>query len=224
MIFSILLRKIQRNKEDLGISLALKKGGLYLLKPIYENRIYRIYGIDLERFNPLPYADNGLISKIINASDTQLISQIEKMEEWLSGKIMPKLTQGGLCIVALDGDKVSGFNLISFGVLFIPLIKMKKFFNKNEAWSEQITVSKDYRGRGLATDLRYMVFKELKNKGIERFYGGTLIDNQANLKLTRKVGLQELVDIHYFKLFLFEKWKYQPIRDRHEQQIPHPFN
>ena len=160
----------------------------------------------------------------MGADEVQLINQIEKMEEWLSGKIALKLKKGNVCLVALDEGKVAGFNLVNFGEVFIPLIKMKKFFNKNEAWSEQITVSKDYRGKGLATDLRYMVFNELKNKGIKRFYGGTLIDNQANLKLTRKVGLQELVDIHYFKLFFFKKWKYQPIRSRHGQQIPHPFN
>jgi GNAT superfamily N-acetyltransferase len=224
MNLSILLRKIQRNREDFGSWCTLKKGIFYFLKPIHEKRVYRIYGISLDRVKPIPYAENGLILKTINASDTQLISQIEKMEEWLSGEILLKLKKGGVCFVALDGDKVAGFNLINFGEVFIPLIKMKKIFKKDEAWSEQITVNKDYRGRGLATQLRFRVFIELKKKGIKRFYGGTLIDNEPNLKLTRKVGFQQLVDVHFSKLFLFKKWKYEAIRSEDEPRIPHSFN
>ena len=84
MIFAILLRKIQRNKEDFGISLTLKKGVHYFLKPIYEKRIYRIYGIDLDKFEPKPYNKNDFVFKRVDVNEGQLINQIEKMEEWLS--------------------------------------------------------------------------------------------------------------------------------------------
>ena len=59
------------------------------------------------------------------------------------------LKYGGLCVVALDGEKVAGFNLVSFNEVYIPLLELKKKFRKDQAWSEQITVSKDYRKQGL---------------------------------------------------------------------------
>lgn len=192
-----LLRKIQRNVEDYGFLNTVKKGMLYLLTPIYEDKVYTIYGIDLENLQPKRFDNNRFTFKKLEKDNIEIIKQIEKMEEWLRGKLEFKLKKGALCLVALQKEKVAAFNLISFSEVLIPLIRLKKSFAEDEAWSEQITVHKDYRQKGLGTELRYRVFSELKTRGIKRLYGGSLKNNQANLKLTRKVGFQELVDINY---------------------------
>ncbi len=150
---------------------------------------------------------------MIDKSDTGIIRQIEDMEEWLKDKVASMIEAGGLCLVALDGERVAGFNLVSLGEGCIPLIGLRRDLRENEVWSDQITVSKNYRGKGLGSALRYRVFKELKEKGFRKVYGGTQISNLANLNLARKVGFKEIADVQYIKI-LNKKWvRYKRIKN-----------
>ncbi len=214
MLF-IFLRKTLRNINDYGFLYTLKRGIFYLLTPIYEKKVYKVYRIELKSFQQETSGNSRFSFKLIEHNDTELIKQIESMEEWLSGKLVSKLKDKSLCMAALDKEKVAAFNLIDFGEIYIPLIKQKKILEKEEAWSEQITVHRKYRKMGLATELRYRVMAELKERGIIRLYGGTLKHNQAMLKLSRKLGFREIVDIHYRKLFFIKKWDYREKTNEH---------
>jgi len=200
-----LLRKIIRNVEDYGMLISLKKSLSYPLKPFYENRVYRIYKIELENTEVRKVDRKDFTFKIVNSKDSIIIKQIESMEEWLHGKLGTGLEKQKMCLVALDKEKVAGFNLISFGEVFIPLLKYNKIFASDEAWSEQITVHKNYRRKGLATDLRRRIFLELKKKGIKKLYGGSLKRNKIALRLARKVGFENLIDMHFIKFCWYKK-------------------
>ena len=204
----IKIKKIQRNLNDYGFSITLEKIISNLIKPVYENRTYRIYRLELDEFHNIPSQENSFIYKIINKNDTSIIKQIEDMEEWLQGKVNSMLEDGDLCLVALDGEKVAGFNLVSFGEVFIPLINHTRKLRHKEAWSSQITVNKNYRRKGLGTALRHRIIEKLKKRGIEKLYGGTLIANEPNLKLSRKVGFKEIIDVQYLKILNKENLRY----------------
>jgi hypothetical protein len=204
-------RKIDRNICDYGFGILFKKTIAGILSPVFENRVYRIYGIDLDNFNVKRANKNRFTYKLLKISDTNLISQIEDLEEHLQGKVDEKIKKGSMCCVALAEDKVVAFNLVSFGEIYMPLIKHKKILKEDSAWSEQITTHKDWRKQGLGSEMRYRIFTELKNKGMKWLYGGTLKNNLGNLKLSSKVGLQFLVDIHYLKLFGIKKWRYKEL-------------
>lgn len=211
---SILLKKIKRNKEDYGLLTVVKKILLTFLAPVYEKKIYRIYKIDLNDFKSLQ--KNTFCSynvRIITPKDTKMITEIEDMAEWLHGHLYSIIEKGGLCFGSFNGKHLIGFNLILFGDVFIPLVKFKKHFQEHEAWSAQISVYRDYRRKGVATDLRYQVFHELKIRGIKNLYGGCLIENLPNLWLTRKVGFREIGNIYYLKLFFIKKWDYKRIEN-----------
>jgi len=77
--------------------------------------------------------------------------------------------------------------------------------------SQQITVNKDYRGKGLGTSLRTHAFIELKKRNIRKFYGGTLNINEANSRLSKKAGFEFFVDIHFLRLFGCKMWKYKRV-------------
>jgi RimJ/RimL family protein N-acetyltransferase len=66
---------------------------------------------------------------------------------------------------------------------------------------------------GLATVLRRQAFLVLGSQGISKFYGGTLPSNIANRKLSKKVGFQEIADIHYRKILNSKKWSVKRVRD-----------
>ena len=211
MSFFTFSRRIIRNIEDYGALSASKKALAYCLKPFYEKKVYRIYGIELENAEVREVDRDCFAFKIINKEDTEIVKQIEAMEEWLHGKLEEKLKRKGLCLVILDKERVVGFNLISFGEVYIPLLKLRKVFMQDEAWSEQITIHKDYRQRGLASKLRYRIFLELKKKGIKKLYGGALRNNEPSLKLARKVGFKELTDVHFLKFFGHKHYGYHQI-------------
>jgi len=202
-------QKIKRNLDDYGVSFTINKIVGNIFKPIYFHNVYRVYGIVLESAKSGCDSRNNFNFVLLNKNDHKFIHQIEHMEEWLYGKLMKKLSAGGLCMVALDNDRVTAFNLVAFGNVYLPLVEINKQLKPDEAWSEQITVQQDYRKRGLASEIRYQVFNVLKQMGIKSFYGAALIKNTGSLKLARRVGFTELKDIYFYKVLGRRSWKYK---------------
>ena len=214
MSLATIVKKIRRNVRDYGVAATTQKSLTALVACVYESMAYRIYrkeidpSVDTGMEPPLPFKLH-----VLGTSDSAFISQIEGMEEWLDGKVLEMLDEGSLCVLLLDGEKVAGFNLFSVQEVYMPLVKTKRTFRSHEAWSEQITVHRDYRGMGLATVLRLQAFMELGNLGIRKFYGGTLPSNIANRKLSKKVGFREIADIRYRKVFGSKSWFVTRVRD-----------
>ena len=152
---------------------------------------------------------SGLIIRFADESDVQILRQVENIAEWLKGSMEEKIRSGDLCLVALSGDVVEGFNIAAFGTVYIPLIRRERRFRGSEAWSEHIAVQPDFRKRGLAAHLRYRMFEELASRGIKRFYGGTLSTNIPALKLAQKVGFKTLADIVYISVLGRKCWRFK---------------
>jgi RimJ/RimL family protein N-acetyltransferase len=203
-MINVTIKKVRRNMNDFGVRGSFIKGIQYLFKKFYVRRTYRLYRRDLSTERFPEGAPEGVIIRLINAEDTDAISQIENMEEWLQGKLLGILSHG-LCVVAFDGHRVIGFNLVAFHDVYIPLINMNKCFRPHQAWSEQITVSKTHRKKDLASALRYRVFSELQKRGIRTFYGGTLVSNIPSQRLAAKVGFQTIADVRYLKIMNRER-------------------
>jgi len=205
--FKIYRKKIVRNFKDYGIWLTLKKGTLYLLRSIYENRIYRIYRINLDQYKSVNMHDDHFTFKCLDKNDDDAILQIVDMEEWLQDELTPRLAAGSaLCMVVMNGSTVAGFNLVAFEKAYIPLINKTIMLRKVVAWTEQITIRRAYRRKGLGTFLTHRVFEELKKRGIRKLYEATLLHNTASVNLAKKAGFKCVADIHYRKMFGAKKW------------------
>jgi GNAT superfamily N-acetyltransferase len=208
-----LARKVYRNLQDYGWRIAVGKALAYLVRAIYFRQVYRIYRINLDEINPSAnFETQRLTFKILTAENADMIAQIENIAEWLGGRLTKALSGGQICLVALDGDQVAGFNLINLDQATLVLVNLEKKLRPGSAWSEHIAVKKEYRKSGLGSQLRYRIFDELQKRGIRRLYGGTLRSNIASLSLARSVGFKEISDIHYRKLLSVEKWRYKRVR------------
>ncbi len=209
-----LTHKVRRNVEDYGWRITIQKILAHFVRSVYFRQVYRIYRINLDTTKPLE--DSGkrnFTFKILTAQDAGLIAQVENIAEWLRLQVQEKIAAGQLCLVALDGEQVAGFNLIDFEQANLVLVNLQKKLRPGFAWSEHVAVKKEFRRTGLASQLRYRIFEELKRRGIRRLYGGTLRSNAAALRLTRSVGFKEIGDIYYRKFFSIENWQYKRIRD-----------
>lgn len=203
------VRKVTRNLQDHGIGATIRKVFAYVVKPVYENRVYRLYRIDLLRKQTENPTDiEGVEFRCLEGSDADAIRQVEGQSEWLQGTLQERLAAGALCIAAFENERLAGFNLVSFGEVYMPLIKLRRRFRSDEAWSEQIATVKTFRKKGLASNLRYRIFQELRNRGIRKVYGGALIDNLPSLKLAQRVGFHEVVDIRYLRILISTKRYY----------------
>lgn len=210
MSIAIAIKKVQRNLNDYGIGETVRKAASALAASVYLERTYRIYRRDLRKALPVEEAPPGIELRVIGAGDGQAIRDIETMEEWLQGGVRERLGRG-LCVAAFDGSRVAGFNIVAFHEIFVPLLNVTRRLRTNQAWSEQITVAKDYRKHGLASVLRYRVFSELQKRGFRALYGGALISNIASLKSAQKVGFQFLADVRYRKVLGREERTYRRI-------------
>jgi GNAT superfamily N-acetyltransferase len=210
MSIAIAIRKVQRNLNDYGIGETLRKVVASLAGKVYLERTYRIYRRDLRTEQPAGEAPPGIELRVIAADDEQAVRDIETMEEWLQGAVKDRLSKG-LCVAAFDGERVAGFNVIAFEEITIPLLNMTRRLRPGQAWSEQITVAKEYRKSGLATALRHRIFTELKQRGYRSLYGGTLLTNIASLKSANKVGFRFLADVRYRKVLHQEYRTYRRV-------------
>ena len=210
---NLLLKKFKRNLSDYGFLIAVKKIFTYPFEKIYRRKDYLIYKKDLSKYVPNEKTNPSFEYKFYDSHnfDKKVIDQILSMEEWLTDKMESILKYGGLCATALDGEKVAGFNLVCFNEVFMPLLELNKKFRKDQAWSEQITVSKDYRKQGLGSILRYKMFNELKSRGYRALYGGTMWDNWSNIELSKKVGFEIFVKVSFKRLFNNKKYTYHRI-------------
>jgi GNAT superfamily N-acetyltransferase len=206
-------RKLHRNLQDYGWRITLQKTLAYLVRAVYFQQVYRIYAIDLSTTKPIEdIKSSGFTFKILAPQNVDMIAQIENIAEWLRGDLTGAIAAGQLCLVALDGDKVAGFNLINFDHATLVLVNLTKKLRRDVAWSEHIAVQKEFRKTGLGSQLRFRIFQELKRRGIRRLYGGTLGTNIASLSLARSVGFKEIGDIHYRKFLSFQKWRFKRVR------------
>lgn len=207
-------RKFERNLQDYGAKIALRKSFAYFFRYLFEHAAYRLYKIDLQKEQTeTPSSLDGVEFVFITECDQEAIRQIEESSEWLRGTMKERLTSGAICLAALENNQVAGFNLISFGKVFMPLVKISRTFRQDEAWSEQIASIKSFRKKGLASQVRFRVFEELRRRKIRTFYGGALTDNVASLKLARRVGFHEFVEIRYTRVLRFQKWRYVKVRN-----------
>jgi RimJ/RimL family protein N-acetyltransferase len=203
-----IVQKWRRNVQDYGLGTAASKALAFLARPVYEHRTYRIYRINTR--HPVPEtAPTGSRFRFVRVSeeDGAIIEQVEAQAEWLRDQIGDRLTSGDICIAALDGDRVAGFNLIAFGDAEIPLLRTRHVFRPGTAWSDHIAVGRDYRRQGLGVELRRRILDTLQAEGVRVLYGGTLSSNVASLQLAKRVGFKELVDVEFTRVLAGKRWR-----------------
>ena len=198
-------KRVRRNFQDHGLRRTIMKIAGSLGSLLFYTRAYTIYRADLGDLILPGATDESLVFRFLEPTEKNFLIQIQQMEEWLDTRLDAILESGGKCLAAIDGTRVAGFNLVSFQQIHLPVIQFTRALRPGGAYSEQITVSKAYRGRNLGSTLRLELFRALKAQGTRSLYGGTDVNNHANLALCRKVGLKGIVDIRHFRIFGLER-------------------
>lgn len=208
---SSLTRKVRRNFEDYGWRIGVLKISEAVLRPIYRRQVYCLYKIDLRNDVPDELAPSDFTFRLLTLEDQPLVEMIETQAEFLQGQLLDGIARGNLCLGAFQDGRLAGFNYIAFGEVHMPLIDLTRTFRPQTSWSVQIMVFKDFRRKGLASQLRYNIFAVLRDRGDKRLYGGTLQSNVGNLKLSKRVGFTRFVDVVYTRVLFVKSWQYRRV-------------
>jgi len=195
-----IVKKIKRNFDDYGFFRTLNKILISITQPVFYSRTYRLYRADLDKVVVPDVTDASFKFHLLECGETSYLQQISNMAEWFENTIDGHMASGAQCLLALDGDTVAGFNLVTYDRIHLPVVHYSRRLRPKQAYSDQIMVHKTYRGRGLGASLRWEIYRCLHAQGMRFFYGGTDAKNEANLALCRKVGLKEIAEIRYLKL------------------------
>lgn len=215
---AVLARKFERNVNDYGWRMAIRKSVAYLLSPLCQSTTYRIGILDFDGQPASRPADATDIDYVIlKSQDTETIAQIERWAEWLQGGVRAKLAAGALCLAALRNDTLAGFYLVVFGEANITPIALRRTFRPGTAWSEHIAVGKELRNRGVGVELCRRAFSELRSRGIRKLYAGMLPSNVRSLGLAAKIGFRPLADVTYTCVLGWKAWKYRRCERRSPQ-------
>ncbi len=201
-------KKFIRNVKDYGIWTSVKKSTSFLIKPAYHKITYIIYEINIQDIQKTEINRNDYEFKILTIEDDCFINQIEDMEEWLGGELKEILKTNGICMAVIAKDKVAGFNLMTLGEGTIALLKLRVITGSDEAWSEQISIHKDFRRKGLANQLRSKFYNELKKMGVKALYGHRQEWNIASKMSAQKYTFKELVKADYIKILNIQRFRY----------------
>jgi len=210
----MIFRRIRRNLEDYGLGITCRKCLTYgLIHPIYRRTTCLVYRSKLSLQSELMAPEPGTFSfRSLEPFNEKALAVVEQQTEWLRGNLSHRLAQGGLCIGALDGENLAGFNLVNLETLRIPLINLERPLRKGRAWSEQITILPQYRHKGLAVALRNVVARELHDRGIEFFYGAAVVPNPASVRLARSAGFDPVGTVTYIRFLARERYVLHRLR------------
>ena len=112
------------------------------------------------------------------------------------------LSNGCRIFLVLDKDEIIGVTTLDFGKHALKgIIELDLIFAKNHAYSFLTYVRLDYRRKGIATLLRFIVQEYCASQGYDGYF--SLIDdwNTANLSHHRKRG-----DRHYGRISVVEQF------------------
>lgn len=107
----------------------------------------------------------------------------------MSGEELKKKVGDGLCVVALDGEKLVGLTAVD-------LTPKKRWYAKGKKVAHRMlsAILPSYQGIGIREDMDEYIWDWIKNSDVDVVWGGTAENNTVVRKISHKNGF---VDVDY---------------------------
>ena len=193
--------------RDLGVKHMLRRIlEETMLRHLFLTRQFIIYEKQLVDLDNLNLRNPHLEFSFISEDSHEILQQIEELNGISQDFVTKKLVDGGECLVATDTARLAGFNLVSYGDIYMHYLERNLMLSNSEVWSEQIFASQPYRQAGVATDLRHIMFHHLAKKGYTKLIGGYLPYNVGAGILAKNLAFVEKEKVTLVKIFGWKKY------------------
>lgn len=157
---------------------------------------------------PVIKTDIHFVFKSLNAAEIDSIKT--KSDSINQNKIIQSLADGQECVGLLSNNDVAAYMFVELKDFTFKnhLFKIRE----NEAYLLNMFTFEEFRGKNLAPYLRYLCYRELENRGIDKKYSISNYFNKSAIRFKEKLNSKPLklyINIELFKKvqwhFLFKK-------------------
>ena len=130
--------------------------------------------------------DSGFLSE-------KEMSNVARCEDWLSETmLLDRLQRGRKCFALKHRGRIVSYLWCDFETINAPCYKMT--LKNDEVHIYNVYTLPEYRGKGLASFMRYQCYKALNEKGIEKYYSHCDAFNTPSMRYKEKmkVPIQKL--------------------------------
>jgi len=133
-----------------------------------------------------PAMDKKYSSDLIAEGD---LAQIDASTNWVTeSKLRDRLEKGHMCVVLKHGGVVAGYTWADLEE--VNDVSCDYVLQEGEAYLYNAFVSPDYRGCGLAPQLRYECYKYLREAGIDTFYSLSSYFDTPSVRFKEKLNAE----------------------------------
>jgi len=118
---------------------------------------------------------------------------------------LKRLEAGDVLLVVKDEEKMVFYQWIDFGEIDLPYLDLSFFIPDGTACMAYMYTEPEYRGKGVASKAKPLVFKFLRKNGILRAFSVIAPNNAESLRINNKFGFKEYQTVTYWR-FLFLKY------------------
>lgn len=176
-------------------------------------RVSIFFEINLENFPPYNANINTVSLDFVqvNKKDFETL-EFPDDSKWITKNIALRwLNERNCAFFALkDKNKIICYQLIEFKKANISLFELSETIPDKTVYSFALYTVPEYRGRGVALQLKLFVLQYLKEHGYQRAFLVIAPDNAASQTVNKKVGCKEYQIVIYRRLLFL---KYYCVKD-----------
>lgn len=180
-----------------GLSNRLARIGIEIVPFYWEKEYVKTCKSPQIKGNP-----NDYVVKKLNPDDLKIIFSLDS--NFSLHEKQKLLNNGQICIGLIHSDKIVAYSFIELSGLNFRSLNLK--FSSNESYLGGMQTMKEYRGKNLATFLRFHIYQFLIDREIDTIYSISDYFNKPAIKFKSKLNSKHEKLYLYINLFnRFEK-------------------
>lgn len=161
-------------------------------------------------------------SYVFRFLDKEDMSELNGIPERMLSEqnLVQRLDEGAMCYGAIAGNHIIAFTWCNLRYCTIASHRLFTL-ESNEAYLFDAFTVPNYRGRGIAPYLRYLLFRELEKQDRTTMYSITMSANAPAMTFKRKLGVGKMETGIYIRLF--NRWHFHTLLRKYRKRPGHEF-
>ena len=167
--------------------------------------------LELELKDSISAQEHNNSINLVRARKEDIENVEEYLYEWFEkDEALKRLEAGNVLFVVKDWEKMIFYQWVEFTKIDIPYLDLSFFIPDDAVYMAYMYTEPEYRGRGIASKAKPLVYKYLQERGCRRTFYIITPDNEVAQRINKKVGYKEYQTVIYWRLLFL---KYYCVKD-----------